>query len=132
LKARPTVAELRNFGLLVGAIFAGLFGLIVPWIRHTRVPPWPWALGLTLVACGALAPGLLRYPYLLWDRVGQALGWVNSRIVLNLLFFLIFLPAAVLARLAKWDPMKRRFAPDQTSYRVPSVPVPSSSMEKPY
>jgi hypothetical protein len=132
LKARATVAELRNFGLFVGAIFAGLFGLLVPWMHHARVPLWPWALGLTLVTCGILAPALLCYPYLLWDGLGHALGWVNSRIVLNLLFFLIFLPAALLARFARWDPMRRRFAPDQTSYRVPSIPVSSSSMEKPY
>ena len=132
MKARNTVAELRNFGLTVGMIFAALFGLILPWIHHAWSPVWPWALGLILAASGALAPTILRYPYLAWDRVGQALGWVNSRIVLNLLFFLIFSPAAVLARLTRWDPMKRKFAPDQPTYRVRCDPASPTSMEKPY
>lgn len=127
-----TLAELRNFGLLVGTIFAALFGLIVPWAHHARIPFWPWALGFALATSGAFAPGLLRYPYMVWDRVGQVLGWINTRIVLNLLFFVIFLPAGILARLANWDPMKRKFAPEQPSYRVRCRPASSTSMEKPY
>jgi len=132
LNEQTTVAELRNFGLTVGAILAGLFGLVVPWAHHTRIPVWPWALGLTLAGCAAFAPALLRYPHLVWDRVGKALGWVNSRIVLNLLFFLIFVPAAVIARLAKWDPMKRSFEPAQSTYRIPCGPSSPTGMEKPY
>jgi Saxitoxin biosynthesis operon protein SxtJ len=132
LNDRATVAELRNFGLLVGAIFAGLFGVIAPWAHHLRVPIWPWAVGLTLVMCGIFAPALLRYPYLIWCRLGRALGWVNSQIVLNLLFFLIFLPAAVVARLARWDPMKRAFVSDQPSYRIRSESASPNSMERPY
>jgi hypothetical protein len=132
LKAHSTVAELRNFGLIVGAIFAGLFGVIVPWTHHARIPLWPWALGLSLAASGAFAPTILRYPYLAWDRLGKALGWINSRIVLNFLFFLIFFPGAVLARLTRWDPMKRNFARDQPTYRVRCDPASPASMEKPY
>jgi hypothetical protein len=132
LKTRASAATLRNFGLVVGSIFAGLFGVIVPWRNHRTVPIWPWALGLTLVASAALAPGLLRYPYAVWDRAGKVLGWVNSRIVLNLLFFLIFVPAGVVARLGHWDPMKRGFKPDQSTYRIRSGAVSPTTMEKPY
>lgn len=132
MKVRTTAAELRNFGLIVGAIFVALFGLMVPWMHHRPVPGWPWALGLTLAACAAFAPSVLRYPYLAWDRLGKALGWVNSRIVLNLLFFLVFVPAGVIARLANWDPMKRGFKPDQPTYRIPCGASSPTSMEKPY
>jgi hypothetical protein len=132
LKTQTSAATLRNFGFVVGPIFAGLFGVIVPWMHHRSVPVWPWALGSTLVACAAFAPGLLRYPYFIWDRGGKALGWLNSRIVLNLLFFLIFVPAAVVARLANWDPMRRGFRPDQSTYRIPSGAASPTTMEKPY
>ena len=36
-------AELRNFGLALGALFAGLFGLL-PLLRHRTLAQWPWIL----------------------------------------------------------------------------------------
>jgi hypothetical protein len=132
LKGRKTGAELRNFGLVVGAIFAGLFGLLGPWIRHAPIPLWPWMLGAALVACALLTPSTLRYPQFVWDRIGKALGWLNSRIVLNLIFFLIFVPAGLIARVFRWDPLNRNFDRARQSYKIPSKRRPASSMEKPY
>ncbi|MGH7840370.1 MAG: SxtJ family membrane protein [Candidatus Binataceae bacterium] len=132
MKPRAAVAELRNFGLLVGAIFAGLFGVARPWWRHARPPLWPWLLAAALLGCAIFAPRLLRYPHLAWERVGRVLGWVNSRIVLHLIFFLIFVPAGLLARVFKWDPLNKIFEPARQSYRIPSKRKPASTMEKPY
>lgn len=132
MNSATTISQLRNFGLTVGTLCAGLFGLALPWIHRVRPPVWPWALGLTLVTCALLAPALLRYPFLVWDRTGRALGWVNSRIVLNLLFFVIFVPAGIVARFAGWDPMRRKFEATSPSYRIPSAPLAPSRMEKPY
>jgi hypothetical protein len=132
LKEGATSAELRNFGLITGGIFAGLFGALLPLAHHRAVPWWPWLLGVVLAGCGASAPKLLRYPYLIWERIGRALGWVNSRILLNLLFFGVFWPAALIARLAGHDSMKRRFAPEADSYRERSDALSRTSMEKPY
>ena len=132
MKTQTSVAELRNFGLIVGAIFAGLFGLARPWIRQARPPLWPWLLAATLIGCAILAPRLLRYPHLVWGRIGRGLGWVNSRIVLNLIFFLIFVPAGLIARAFKWDPLNKTFEPARQSYRILSKRRPASTMEKPY
>jgi len=132
LTSRRRAVELRNFGLIVGAIFAALFGLLRPWLHHSRSPLWPWMLAALLVGPALLAPRLLHYPHLVWDRLGKALGWVNSRIVLNLIFFLIFVPAGLIARALKWDRLNKTFEPARQSYRIPSKRRPASSMEKPY
>jgi hypothetical protein len=132
LKSRPRVAELRNFGLIVGTIFAALFGLAHPWLKHTRSPLWPWILATALIGSALIAPRLLRYPYLVWDRIGKALGWVNSRIVLNLIFFVVFVPAGLLAHCLKWDRLNKTFEPARQSYRIPSKRRAANSMEKPY
>jgi len=132
LKEPSDKTELRNFGLTVGAIVVGLFGILLPWIHHRSFPRWPWVLGAILIASAAAAPRLLRYPFFVWERIGWMLGWVNSRIALNLLFFVIFLPAGVIARLTGWDPLRRRFQPEESSYRIAAVPRDRANMEKPY
>ncbi len=78
------------------------------------------------------APQALRYPHLLWGKLGQALGWLNSRIVFNLLFFLIFVPCGVITRLTGWDPLRRGFDRNCPTYRSPSERLPPAAMEKPY
>jgi hypothetical protein len=132
LNSRASDTELRNFGLVVGGLSAALFGLVAPWLRHRPWPLWPWILATALVISGLLTPYLLYYPQLVWSRVGKLLGWINSRIVLNLLFFLLFVPAGLLARCFKWDPLKRNFEHARQSYRIPSKRRPVTTMEKPY
>jgi hypothetical protein len=42
-------------------------------------------------------------------RFAHALGWVNTRIILTLVYLLTFTPLAIIFRLMGKDPMERRF-----------------------
>lgn len=44
-------------------------------------------------------------------KFAHLLGWLNTRIILTLVYLLIFTPAALLFRLLGKDPMNRRFDP---------------------
>ena len=65
-------------------------------------------------------------------RFGLVLGWVNSRIILGIIFYGLVLPMGALMRLFKTDPMQRQFQKKLDSYRIPSRSVAKSSMETPY
>jgi hypothetical protein len=132
LRPQASVSELRNFGLIVGAIITGVFGLARPWIRHAHSPLWPWLIAGALISTALISPRALHYPQMMWDRIGKGLGWLNSRIVLNLIFFLIFVPAGLAARALKWDPLNKTFEAARQSYRISSKHKPASTMEKPY
>lgn len=54
-------------------------------------------------------------------RFAQALGWVNTRIILSLVYFLIFTPIALFFRLIGKDPMDRSFE-KRDSYWIKRVP----------
>lgn len=128
----PDSSTLRSFGLVTGAIVAGLFGLLVPWLKHAAWPRWPWAVAVPLVLAALVAPRALSGVYRIWMRVGHVLGAVNTRIVLGILFFLVFTPAGIVMRLFGRDPLNRRFDPAAASYRIPVDQDRSSMMEVPY
>ena len=99
----------RQFGL----VFAVFFTLVALWPLW---PLWPrpapnlyWlcaaaaSLGLGLLWPRALAP-LNR----VWLAVGHVLGWINSKIILGFIFFIIVTPTALAMRALGRDLLSRR------------------------
>jgi hypothetical protein len=123
--------ELRSFGLVLGAMFAALFG-VLPLLRHRASPSWPWILASLLWILALICPAALSYLHRGWTRLGLALGWVNTRIILTLLFAITIVPAGLMMRLFGRDRMARKLDPDCVSYRVPSRQRPDKDMERPF
>lgn len=42
-------------------------------------------------------------------KFAHALGWVNTRIILTVVYLLVFTPVALIFKLIGKDPMERRF-----------------------
>lgn len=122
---------LRRFGLLVGGVFIGLFG-ILPLLLHRPPHTWPWIVGGILVVAGLVWPMGLKWVYVPWMYLGHALGWVNTRIILTLVFGLVFIPIGIGKRLLGRDSLERRFEPDKPTYRKPSDALPRTHMERPF
>ena len=95
----------RRFGMSAG-LLCGLFTF--RFIRHGQcVPAGVFGLlGMALIALGLAAPTRLRGPSAVWWRGLRALGWVNTRLLLSLAFFLIITPTGVVLRLLGWDPLR--------------------------
>ena len=110
--------ELRRFGLLVGSVLVGL--ALVAFARHRAGPRMSVAagLGLSLLFAGVLAPRALSPVHAVWMRFGSVVGWVNTRVLLGLLFFGVLTPLACFARLCGYDPLKRRPRPGVASYWI--------------
>jgi hypothetical protein len=72
------------------------------------------ALGLT----GMFWPAGARGFYKAWMKVAAVLGYVNSRIILSAVFYLIFTPVRVITRLLGRDPLNRR-GKARDSYWIP-------------
>lgn len=128
----PDRKGLRNFGLLLGGVIVLLFGLLFPWLRGRGFPAGPWLLGGALVAWALAAPGSLGPLYRVWMVVGSGLGWINTRVLLGAVFFLIVVPMGLAMRLARRDPMARTFDPGLDTYRKTSIKTPRERMEAPY
>jgi hypothetical protein len=123
--------DLRKFGLMTSVLLILFFVILIPWIWNLAHPLWPWVVGAVLSAIALVAPAGLRPVYRIWMRFAEALGWVNTRIILSLIFFLIFVPFGLLMRLFN-DPMRRKTDTGAASYRVLSSSPKRENMERPF
>ena len=123
--------DLRSFGLIVGGMFA-LIGLW-PLLRH-GLPVRTWALVLAgpLMVAALVLPGSLRYPYRGWMFIGHCLGWVNTRILMTLMFYVVFTPAALFMRAIGRDAMSRRLDRSAKTYRVTRAPRQPTHLSHPF
>ena len=129
---QPGKKELREFGLITGAIAAVLFGLLLPWLFDHKLPLWPWIVAGVLWAWALLLPASLQPVYRGWMAIGHVLGWINTRIILGIMFFIVFLPAGLIMRLLGKDPMARKIDKSQTTYRVTHARPKKDHVERPY
>src|SRR5215813_15141915 len=116
---RRTIAvrQLRNFGLMVGGLFAVL-GLWPAVFRNA--PPRLWALVLagTLGLPALIFPQSLELVYRVWMALGHGLGWLNIRILLSVIFYGLFTPLGFVMRRLGKEPLHLQFEPGAETYRL--------------
>jgi hypothetical protein len=123
---------LRAFAYSLSWAFPLVFGLLLPWLFSYAWQLWPLFVSASLLTLALLHPGWLYYPYRLWMALGMALGWVNSKIILTLLFYLLLTPLGLVLRLLGKLQYQRQLKPDQPSYWHKSQPNDKSQLEKPF
>jgi hypothetical protein len=123
---------LRDFGLVTGALFAGIFGIAFPYAFEYSWPIWPWVILILLALFALLKPLWLRPFYNVWMRISMAIGAVVSRIILAAVFFLVVTPTGLIMRACGTDPMRRKLDNEAPSYKETISENKSNSFDKPY
>ena len=98
--------QLLEFGIFMGFGFPLFIGFLVPAILGHGFRLWTLWVGFPAFIIGLTAPQLLYYPYKIWMLLGNALGWVNSKIILGLVFIFGLQPIAFVMRLRGYDPLR--------------------------
>jgi hypothetical protein len=102
-----TNAQARKTALIVAAVLA-LFSAF-SFYRHHQTRAVVFAgLSLALLLTGLVVPPLARAFHRAWMRLAHVLGYVNSRILLFLMFYGIVTPYGLLSRLFGRDVLNRR------------------------
>jgi len=126
-----TIKDLRNFGLIVG----GIFGLIAFWplvVRGQQIRIWAISVSVALLVPAIVAPSTLEPVHRVWMKVGHVLGWINTRILLGIVFYGIVTPIGFFARLFGKDSMTLHVKEPVESYRRPKEPRPATHMWHPF
>ncbi len=88
---------LTRFGFMVGSVIL-ILGCFFLW--RQRSAGWPLiSIGTALVLAAGLVPQLLKWVYGPWMIGALMLGWIVTRILLTLVFFLVVTPVGFLQRL---------------------------------
>ena len=125
--------ELRQFGLLFGAILVLLFGLLLPFLIGYSFPLWPWVVALLVTVLALLAPTALTPFYRGWMRFGLIAGFINTRIIMFVLYYALFVPTGLVMKLFGRDALARTIGgKTNDSYRVASTVRPNDHFERPY
>ena len=102
-----TNAQARKTALVVAVVLA-LFSAFSFYRHHqTRAIVFA-ALSLALILTGFFVPPLARAFHRAWMRLAYVLGYVNSRILLFVMFYGIVTPYGILSRLFGRDVLNRR------------------------
>ena len=97
----------RSFGVSVGIVLCAIAAALV-WRGRVGRAEVIGAVGVVLLTCGLVYPPILKRPSAAWWRFSRALGHVNARILLTLVFSLVFVPLSLVWRLTGKDPLARR------------------------
>ena len=118
MKETITKKQLRDFGLYIGFGFPILIGWLLPLLFRHEFRAWTLWVGIPGLILGQTRPRLLYYPYKGWMLLGHILGWINSHIILGLVFIFVLQPIAYIMRLSGYDPLKTKRKGEKTYREV--------------
>ena len=118
IKEKDTISkkQLRKFGVLIGFMFPLIIGFLIPVISGNDFRYWTIFIGATSLIFGLALPKYLINIYKFWIKIGEILGFINSHIILGLVYFLILCPIAFLMKVLGHDPLKKKFHSKKSYY----------------
>jgi hypothetical protein len=131
MKEEITSKKLRSFGLTVG----GVFTLIALWpalARHDEPRWWIAAVAAFFLLPALIFPKSLLWVHKGWMAVGHVMGWINTRIILGAVFYVIVTPIGIFRSWMGKDPMGRKLRPDLDTYRIVRKTRPASHLTRQY
>lgn len=132
MNTKITNDQLRQFGVVFSIGVLLIFGLLLPYLAHKQVFDWVLFVALPVGISALILPIILKPVYIVWMKIGAVLGWINTRIILCTIYFVVFMPVGIFMRLLGKDPMSRNLKENVTSYRVETLSTDAQKMEKPY
>ncbi|HZS36035.1 MAG TPA: SxtJ family membrane protein [Polyangia bacterium] len=121
-----------TFGL--GCLIA--FALVGFWLYRRKHHPLAGELvagaGGALLLAGIVAPPALLAVRAVWMKLAGAIGWVNSRILLGVFFFLVVTPIALIRRIRGREALTFKPGGGESYWRIRDEQYDPKHYEHPY
>lgn len=99
IRLNTSQKSLRKFGLLVGVVFSLLSLWMAYKNQYAVVRLIIGTIGVLLLSFGLVLPKVLKPVYKIWMGSAFAMGWVVSRAILLVAFFVLITPLGVAGRM---------------------------------
>ncbi len=113
--------ELKQFGYTMGIVL-GVLGMLFLW-RGKEWYLYFIVLSVVFLVPAIILPILLKPIQKLWMAVAILLGWLMTRVILSILFYLVIAPIGLILRLSGKDFLNRSFEEHNDSYWIPRETV---------
>ena len=107
-------SDLRNFGIIVGIIFLIISGFLF-WNEKESFQIF-LVIGIILFLPAIAIPFVLKPVYWIWMIFAIILGWIMTRVILSLLFYVVFTSIGLTLRFfgkqfleLRWDKSKESY-----------------------
>jgi len=114
-KLKAEKHEIKKFGMGLTVLLC----LIGGWqLYKGNINVYVWFFGFAglVLILSFFAPIILKPLYKVTRTVGDAIGWVNTRILLGIIFYIVFAPIGIMLRLIRKDLLDKRLDKDAKSY----------------
>jgi len=118
----------RKFGLIVGGACLCIFIFKIIF-KHPHYLPFG-ITGTVLVLTALLIPQILNPLRIVWDKISEVLGIINSHVILFLLYFFILTPIGFILRLMNKDLLQTKITNNKTTYWETMAPAQSSTLKQ--
>ena len=90
-------SDLRKFGIVIGIILMIIAGVLF-W-KEKESFQILLTIGAVLLILGVTIPAILKPIYWVWMIFATIIGWIMTRVILSLLYYMIFTPIGFIPRL---------------------------------
>ena len=108
--------QLRDFGYLIGFGLPLIVGWLIPFLTGHSFRAWTLWISFPFLFLGIISPRILQKPYEAWMQLGHLLGYVNSRIILGIVFVAVLQPIAFVMKVFGYDPLRCKRS-NQSTYK---------------
>jgi len=107
-------SDLRKFGITVGIVLMIIAGLLF-W-KEKESSQIFFGVGAIILLTTITIPVILKPVYSIWMVFGIIIGWIMTRIILSLLFYIILTPIGLVLRLFGKQVLELRWNKSEQSY----------------
>ena len=110
--------QLRSFGFIWAFIFLVIASY--PLLNDEPVRMWSLYTSLAFISISVIFPSFYQkiYFYQGWIKFGNFVGKVNSKIIIFILFYIIFLPIGLILKILRKDLLGKKINESAKSYFI--------------
>jgi len=92
---------LKNFGVIMSVAFLVITSII--FLKRGYLNYSILCISCFFILAGFLAPAILKPIYIFWMKLAYVLSWFNTRLLLLVIYILLFTPVSLILKLFRRD-----------------------------
>ena len=108
--------EWKKFAIGVAIILSVISA--VQWYLDIEIYPYFFGSAFIILLSGLLVPVVIKPLFIAFSYLGFVLGWVMTRVILSLLYYLVFTPVGLILKLTGKKVLDTSFRSEQKSYWI--------------